>query len=420
MSQPTHFLDSNEAGVVVLGGGHAGASAVAALRKFGYEGRIQLVSAEAALPYQRPPLSKEWLCADTNRADFEIRPASFYEKAGIELRLGAQSTAIDARSRKVVLDDGAELTYKHLVYALGACPVVLKVPGAELEGIVGLRDATDAARLKRELANAKHLVVLGGGYIGLEVAASARRLGLQVTVIEKAPRVLARVASPLLSHHFEHEHRQRGVRVLTNQGLAACKGRGRIEAVVLDDGQEIECDCLLVGIGVVPNDALARRAGLVCDSGVIVDGNCCSSDPAIFAIGDCATTRLAPGGELRRFESVPAANDQARRAAAAIAGKPVPAPETPWFWSDQYDIKLQMAGTTSRVDNCVLRGDPASGRFAVFHLAGKSVKAVECVNDAAAFSFGKSLIADQTHVDLVRLADTNISLKSVVASHETT
>ena len=314
----------------------------------------------------------------------------------------------------VRLAGGEAVGFDRLVLATGARARRLPLPGADLAGVLALRDAADAEALKRALAPGRRLAVVGGGYVGLEAAASARALGAQATVIEQAPRVLARTAGAALSGFFTERHRAHGVRFELGAQVAGFLGEGgRVRAVALADGRELACDAALVGVGAVPNDALARAAGLACDDGVLVDAHARTRDPRVWAVGD-ATRRPVPGFEApQRLESVPSALEQARQAAAALTGRPAPPPETPWFWSDQYDLKLQIAGLPRGGDAQVVRGDMAGGRFAVFHLHDGRLRATEAVNAPAEFMAARQLIARGVPLDPARLADPAVSMKEV-------
>lgn len=397
------------AGVLIVGAGHAGGSAAAFLRQYGHEGPITLVGAEPVPPYQRPPLSKAWLKGEADAESLMLRPAEWYAENGVELRLGRTVTAIDRTTRRARLDDGTELAWERLILATGARARRLAVPGADAPGVLELRTAADAERLKQALGPGRRLAVIGGGYVGLEAAASARALGSEVVVIEREARVLARVACEPLSRFFEAYHRERGVAFELGAQVAGVEAG----AVRLADGRRLDCDAVLVGVGAQPNLELAEAAGLTCRDGVVVDLEARTSDPAIHAIGDVTWRPLPLYDREVRLESVPNALEQARQAAAAIAGRPAPAPEVPWFWSDQYDLKLQIAGAPFDCDRIVTRGDPASARFALFHLQGGVVRAVEAVNAPAEFMAGKQLVGRKAAVAPERLADPAVSMKEV-------
>jgi 3-phenylpropionate/trans-cinnamate dioxygenase ferredoxin reductase component len=390
--------------VVVIGAGQAGGAVCALLRQYGWTQSIALVGAEPVLPYQRPPLSKGWLKGDADLESIGLRPAAFYGDRQIELHLDATAVAIDRQRRRVRLASGECLNYGHLVLALGARSRSLSAPGTSLEGVLGLRTVADADALKQALSKGARLVVVGGGYVGLEVAASARSIGAHVTVIEREARLLSRVASVPLSKFFEARHRANGVAVVLSASVESVVGHGRVEGVRLQDGREFPCDVLLVGIGAVANDALAREVGLACDDGIIVDDACRTSDPCISAIGDCTRRPLPRYQRSLRLESVPNALEQARRAAADICRRAQPAVEVPWFWSTQYDLRLQIAGLPFDVTESMLKGSLASSRFAIFHLSSDgSVQAVEAVNEPAEFAAGRALIANREKTTRARL-----------------
>ncbi|CAN7283913.1 NAD(P)/FAD-dependent oxidoreductase [Brevundimonas sp. LjRoot202] len=399
--------------VVIIGAGHAGGTAAALLRQYGFEGPILLAGEEGAAPYQRPPLSKAWLKGETDLEGLLLRPESFYAEHDIELRTGVTATAVDPAARTVSFADGTMERYDALILATGSTARKLALPGADRPDLLELRTLADAEKLKAALGPGRRLAVVGGGYVGLEAAASARALGAAAVVIERMDRVLARVASQTLSDFFTRYHRDHGVEVLTSAEVTGFEDGG----VRLGDGRLVEADVILVGVGAQACGRLAASAGLACENGVVVDETARTSDPAIWAIGD-VTFRPIPvhGGRRHRLESVPNALEQAKQAAAAIAGRPAPAPEVPWFWSDQYDVKLQIAGLPDGADRQVLRGDPAAAAFAVFHLAGDRIVCVEAVNAPAEFMAGRQMIGRATAVDADRLADMGVSMKAVAAA----
>ena len=404
--------------IVIAGAGHAGGSAAAFLRQYGWKGEIVLVGEEPLPPYQRPPLSKAWLKGEATAASLALRPPHFYEKQAIALRLGTTVAGIDRAARQVRLGDGTTLDYTALILATGARARPLPLPGHDLPGVLALRSAADADRLAAALGPGKRLAIIGGGYIGLEVAASARALGAEVTVIEREARVLARVAGPELSAFLAAAHAGHGVRILCDAGIAAIlEAEGRAAGVRLTDGETIPADAVLVGIGALPNEALAHEAGLPCAGGIIVDLAARTADPAIFAIGDC-TRRPLPhyADRPHRLESVPNAIEQAKQAAAAICGRPAPVPDIPWFWSDQYDLRLQMAGIAFDAAQRIRREDRATGGFCIFHLdATDRILALEAVNAPAEFMAGRQLVAKAAHIAPARLGDAAIDLKTLIA-----
>ncbi|WP_397394721.1 NAD(P)/FAD-dependent oxidoreductase [Phenylobacterium sp.] len=410
-------MTSADAHVVIVGAGHAGGTLAALLRQYGLAGEITLVGEEPIPPYQRPPLSKAWLKGEADAESLALKPLEFYAGNRIDFRPSVRGVSIDRARKVLALSDGSELAYDILVLATGARPIRLPIPGADLGGILELRTAADAEALKAALGPGRTMAVVGGGYIGLEAAASARALGADAVVLEREPRILARVAGDVLSNFFRQVHEGHGVRFLTGASVTGFRGEGgKVTGVELADGRVIDCDLALVGVGAVPNQELAQEAGLAVNRGVVVDLEARTSDPAIFAIGDVTLRPMPIYGRDFRMESVPNALEQAKQVACAITGRPAPAGETPWQWSDQYDIKLQIAGYNFDSDQSLVRGDPASGHFAIFHLKGDQVQAVEAINSPPEFMMGRQLIGSRRPVDKQRLADTSVSMKEVAAA----
>ena len=410
-------MTSADAHVVIVGAGHAGGTLAALLRQYGHAGAVTLVGEEPIPPYQRPPLSKAWLKGDADADSLALKPLEFYAANRIDFRPSVRGVGIDRARKVLALSDGSELAYDVLVLATGARPIRLPIPGADLDGILELRTAADAEALKGALGPGRTMAVVGGGYIGLEATASARALGAEAVVLEREPRILARVAGEVLSNFFRQAHEGHGVRFLTGASVTGFRGEGgKVTGVELADGRVIDCDLALVGVGAVPNQELAQEAGLAVNRGVVVDLEARTSDPAIFAIGDVTLRPMPIYGRDFRMESVPNALEQAKQVACAITGRPAPAGETPWQWSDQYDIKLQIAGYNFDSDQSLVRGDPASGHFAIFHLKGDQVQAVEAINSPPEFMMGRQLIGSRRPVDKQRLADTSVSMKEVAAA----
>jgi 3-phenylpropionate/trans-cinnamate dioxygenase ferredoxin reductase subunit len=410
-------MSETTAHVVILGAGHAGGMAAALLRQYGHTGPITLIGEEPLPPYQRPPLSKAWLKGEANAEDLELKAPEFYPEQNIDFRPNVRGVALDRAARTVALSDGGHVAYDVLILATGARAIALPIAGSDLEGVMFLRTAADAEHLKATIGPGKRLAVVGGGYIGLEVAASGRALGAEVVVLEREDRVLARVATPELSAFFTAYHQSHGVTFELGCVVTGFEGAGgHVTGVTLADGRTIACDGVVVGVGATPNDEIARDAGLETARGVVVDLDARTSDPAIFAIGD-VTHRPMPiyGARMFRMESVPNALEQAKQAAAAITGRPRPAGECPWQWSDQYDLKLQIAGYAFDVDEILVRGDPATAKFAVFHLKGDQVQSVEAINSPPEFMMGKQLILSRRPVSKARLADPTVSMKEVAA-----
>jgi 3-phenylpropionate/trans-cinnamate dioxygenase ferredoxin reductase subunit len=402
--------------VVILGAGHAGGTAAALLRQYGHEGPITLVGSEPIPPYQRPPLSKAWLKGEADADSLALKPLEFYAEHGIDFLPSTTAIALSRGAKAVALSDGLTISYDVLILATGARAIALPIPGAELDGVMFLRTAADAETLKATVGPGKRLAVVGGGYIGLEVAASGRALGAEVVVLEREDRLLARVACETLSTFFKAQHEAHGVTFELGATAVAFEGAdGHVTGVKLADGRTIACDAVVVGVGAHPNDEIAKDAGLETARGVVVDLDARTSDPAIFAIGDVAHRPMPIYGRMFRMESVPNALEGAKQVAAAIVGRPQPAGECPWQWSDQYDLKLQIAGYAFDVDEVLVRGDPASAKFAVFHLKGDLVQSVEAINSPPEFMMGKQLILARRPVDKARLADPSVSMKEVAA-----
>lgn len=405
--------------ILIIGGGHGGMNVAAALRQAGHTGAIRLISEETVLPYHRPPLSKAYLKGEATRESLYLRAPAFYETNAIDVMLGERVARIDAEAKVAILADGRAIAWEVLILATGSIARRLDCPGADLAGVQTLRDLKDADALRAHIGAGRRLVIVGAGYVGLEVAASARALGCEVTILEREPRILARVACEELSGFFHRYHADHGVTFRTGASVATLQGEnGAVSAVELADGETIPCDAVLVGIGGSPCDSLAVEAGLRCDNGVIVDLAGRTSIPGIYAIGDM-TRRPMPhyGNRMFRLESVPNAVDQAKAVAADIMGLPLPAPDLPWFWSDQYDLKLQIAGVPFDADRQIVRHTPGKeNSFAIFHLSGDQVVAVEAVNAAGEFVAGKKLIMTAQPVDIDRLADSSIPAKMLLAS----
>lgn len=379
--------------IIIIGAGHAGVQAASSLREEGFDGRLTLVSEDPELPYHKPPLSKAFLKA----ADAEpqiLRAQAFYETHNIELLTGVRATAIDQGARTLTLDDGRQLEWSKLLLATGAQPRRLSVPGSGLEGIFYLRDCADARLLRDALASAQNVVVVGGGFIGLEVAATAIIAGKNVTVLETAERILGRAVSKPVADHMHGYHEGLGVRIMTNTGVERLDGEdGRLRAVKTSSGQALPADLVLVGIGAPPDTSLAESTGLVCDNGIHVDASCRTSANDIYAIGDCVSFPQGGSGRRLRLESVQNATDQARIAAKSMLGKDAVHDAVPWFWSDQGERKLQMAGLSFSVDAEVITGDPESGAFAVYLYAGGRLVAVETVNRPGEHMMARRMLA---------------------------
>lgn len=399
--------------VVVVGAGHAGGTLAGVLRQQGFVGTVIVVGAESDPPYHRPPLSKKFTEED---APQWLRPLEFYSDNNIDLRLSESVVRIDRAERVVHTAGGDRIDYDMLVLATGASARSLPIPGNDLQGVISLRTLGEARALRDGVVRGASIVIIGGGYIGLEVAAAARAKGCDVVILEREDRVLARVASEELSSILTEFHRARGTRILTEVMVSEICGKAdsSVESLRLADGTEISCDLVLVGIGAVPNDQLARDAGIGCESGITVDGASRTTDPFVLAIGDVTHRIHDRVGSRLRLESIPSAVEQARQAAAVIVGGELPAHEVPWFWSDQFDLKMKMAGILSPGTETVLRGDPNTEKFALFHLEPDgTLSSIETVNTAAEFMAGKKYLANRTRLDREKLVDPGISMRDV-------
>jgi 3-phenylpropionate/trans-cinnamate dioxygenase ferredoxin reductase subunit len=397
--------------IIIIGAGQAGAQAVATLRAEGYTGAITMVGDEPYLPYQRPPLSKAYLQGKLERERLFLKPESFYVESKVDLILNVAAASIDRAEKRITLTDGRTLSYDKLLLATGTRVRPILVPNANLKGIHYLRSIADVDALREAFQPGKRLAIVGGGYIGLEVAAVAVKQGLDVTVFEALDRLMQRAVSPTVSAFYENVHRSASVKIHLNTSIERFEGEKTLSGITAQD-QTWPADFALVGIGVVPNSELAHEAGLETSNGIVVDNCAQTKDPAIFAAGDCT---WHPGREevFLRLESVQNAIDQAKHAALAMLGRPTPYAEVPWFWSDQYDLKLQIAGLGRPGDRHVLRGDPAARKFAVFHLRDDKIAAVEAVNAAPEYLVGRKLIGEGRPVDAAKLADLSISMKNM-------
>ena len=400
--------------IVIAGAGQAGVQAAASLRAEGFSGRLTMFGDEPFPPYQRPPLSKAYLAGDFARERLFLKPESFFSENRCDLRLGARVEQIACEAREVQLANGDRIPYGKLLLATGARVRRITVPCAELSGIHYLRGIEDVDHLRPLLSPGNRLVVVGGGYIGLEVAAVAVKHGLDVTILEAAGRVMERAVSVPLSKFYQEEHAARGVDIRLGLTVEGFEGRGRVERVITAQ-ESFAADFVLVGIGVVPNSELAEQAGLETGNGIVVDAHTRTSDPNIFAAGDCTdhpTFLFGRDNGRARLESVQNAIDQAKHAALAMMDRPKPYREVPWFWSDQYDLKLQIAGLASPDDTFIVRGDPAARKFAVFHLREGALAAVEAVNAAPEYIVGRQLIAAGKEIEVGELVDTSVPMKA--------
>lgn len=397
-------------GIVVIGAGQAGSSLVAKLRALGFEGAVTLIGAETVPPYQRPPLSKKYLLGEMELERLYLRPRSFYDEQGIDLRLGTWVDAIDRDAREVVIGD-ARLGYDQLVLTTGSAPRRLPAAiGGDLDGVYTMRDLADADRMARVFQAGATVLIVGGGYIGLEAAAVAASRGLNVVLVEMAERILQRVAAKQTSAYFRALHAQRGVDIREGVGLERLTGEGHVQAAVLTDGTTLDVDFVIVGVGIAPEVRLAQAAGLEIDNGIRTDAFGRTSDPHIWAAGDCASF---PYSDTQlRLESVPNAIDMADCVAENLLGAGKPYVPQPWFWSDQYDVKLQIAGLNTGYDDVITRNGDNGVSF--WYFAGDRLLAVDAANDARAYMVGKRLIDMGKTADKAVIADPGADLKSLL------
>jgi 3-phenylpropionate/trans-cinnamate dioxygenase ferredoxin reductase component len=400
--------------IVIIGAGQAAARAVDTLRQRGYGKSLVVVGDEPHLPYQRPPLSKKYLAGALDRDQLLIRRARHYSEHAVEMRLGLRAVEIDRRAQRVRLSDGSALAYDALLIATGSRPRLLRIPGADSDNVHYVRTIADADTLRAKCEPGRRLVIVGGGYVGLEVAATCRQLGLEVTVLETAERVMQRVVSAEVSRIFAAEHARNGVRISCNTHVSALvvrEGTRRVSAVLCDDGSEHPADIVVIGIGVVPEEQLAAAAGLQCSDGIVVDERCRTSDGAIYAAGDCTNHPSVRFGGRVRIESVDNAFEQAATAARNMLGEAAAHDKVPWFWSDQYDLKLNIVGLSGGHCMSVTRGSPASRSFSVCHLRRGELIAMEIVNNPKDQIAARKLVASGMRPDLDKLVDPQRALK---------
>ena len=407
---PSHY------DVLIVGAGHGGAQAALVLRQQGFEGTIAVVGDEPEIPYERPPLSKEYLAGDKSFERILIRPASFWEERNIPMLTGKRVTAVDAAAKTVTIAGGDTIGYGHLIWATGGSPRMLPVEGADLKGVHVVRTREDADDMMNALDVTTNVVVVGGGYIGLEAAAVLSKFGKKVTVLEALPRVLARVAGEPLSRFYEAEHRAHGVDVRLEAKLDCFIGEGgKLTGVRMADGEILPAEMVIVGIGIIPAVGPLIAAGAAGGNGVDVDQFCRTSLPDIYAIGDCAAHENGfCGGQRIRLESVQNANDQAAVVAKAIAGEAHAYHAVPWFWSNQYDLKLQTVGLSTDHDDIVVRGEPATRSFSIVYLKGGKVIALDCVNATKDYVQGRKLVIEGLSPEKEKLADTAVPLKELM------
>jgi 3-phenylpropionate/trans-cinnamate dioxygenase ferredoxin reductase subunit len=399
---------------IIAGGGQSAAQAAATLRQKNFAGRITIVGEEPHLPYQRPPLSKKFLAGELEAERLMIRPENFYADAEVDVKLGVRVEELNVDKKRVLLNDDSELDFDGLLLATGSSVRELDVPGNSLDGIHYLRTRDDSQAIAVHLAPGRRLVIVGAGYIGLEVAAIAVSLGAEVVVLEAADRVMSRVVCPEVSAFYDRKHREAGVDIHYGASVAAFHGNRTVDAVEIDTGESYPCDVIVAGIGIAPRTELATACGLAIDDGIVVDDFARTEIDNIFAAGDCTSHPSAYAGRNIRLESVHNAIEQAKTAASVFLGEKLAYAQVPWFWSDQYDIKLQIAGLSGDHDNVVLRGDPDNGHFAACYLRNGLLSAVDAINSPRDFIGGKKLIEARSRVDTNRLADASIHLADLV------
>lgn len=396
--------------LVIAGGGQAATQAAQSARQAGYDGKISLIAEEAYQPYQRPPLSKSFLSGDLAREKLFLKPAQFYESREIEIRQGVRLNAFDPVKKTAALSSGEQISYSELLLATGSSPVHLILPGSDLAGIHYLRSISDVESIKNEFKQGKRLLVIGAGYIGLEVAAVAIRCGLAVTVLEAESHAMSRSVCPEVAGFFVDYHRQAGVELRFNARLTELTGKSKVDTAITETGERFECDLVIIAVGIRPRIELAESAGLAIDNGVAVDPEGRTSAPAVFAAGDCTSHPHPWVGQRVRLESVQNAIEQGKAAAATICGDPRGFEAIPWFWSDQYDLKLQIAGLSTGYDATVTRGNPGDGGFSVYYLKNERVIAVDSINDPRSFITAKQRLVDKPKWPIDAIADTDCDL----------
>jgi len=399
--------------IVIAGAGHASGQAIASLRQKGYSGNITLIGEESWVPYQRPPLSKKYLAGELSEERLFFKPERYYPEHGVSLRLSKRVTDIDRDARHVQLEGGETIGYDQLLLTLGSHVRRIKVPGSNLAGIHYLRTIDDVRAMQTDFGPGKRLIVVGGGYIGLEVAAVAASMDMRVTVLEAEDRAMKRVTAPEVSDFFHELHTTAGVDLRFGASVEYFEGQDRVAEVVCADDQRFEADVVLVGIGILPRMDIAVEAGLECDDGILVNEFCETSDPAIFAAGDCTRHPNSILGRQLRLESVHNALEQAKTAATSMCGERVAYAQVPWFWSDQYDVKLQIVGLSQGYNHLVLRGEPAEKSFAAFYLDGDLLLAVDAINSPREFMLAKKLIAGGARFEPEKLGDPSVPFKAL-------
>lgn len=407
--------------VIIVGTGHAGAQAAVALRQQGFTGSILMIGEELHLPYERPPLSKEYFSGEKTFERILLRPEQFWQDKKIDLKLGQRVIQIDAQSHRILTQQNYEYHYNKLIWATGGKPRRLSCEGAALEGIHYIRNREDVDRINQELDRVQKCVIIGGGYIGLEAASALRKINRDVTLVEGQSRVLARVAGSIISDFYQQYHQKKGVELYLGQGVDYLEGdQGRVHTVILANGTRIATDMVIVGIGLNPEVNVLVEAGAAFSNGIETDRRCRTSLVDIFAIGDCANhENFFADGQRIRLESVQNANDQAMIVTKEILDKGEDYAAVPWFWSNQYDLKLQTIGLSIGYDQEVVRGEPASGSFSVIYLREGKIIAIDCVNRPADFIQGKAIIQQSIYIPIEQLSDHSQALKDMILRYKT-
>ncbi|SIN67510.1 3-phenylpropionate/trans-cinnamate dioxygenase ferredoxin reductase subunit [Parasphingorhabdus marina DSM 22363] len=406
----------SEEAVLIIGAGQAAAQTATSLRQGGFEGQIVIAGDEPFLPYQRPPLSKTYLKGELERENLYFKNSAWYEMQNVEVLTSTSIDSVSTVKQSAMTNDGRTIGFDHLVFATGSRNRRLPMKGAELENVFGLRDLSDVDALRPHVGPRKNLVIIGAGYIGLETAAVANSLGTNVTVLEAADRVLSRVTSPVISSFYEKLHNSHGVTIRTNCATSSInESEGKAVSVTLSNGDVLPCDALLIGIGILPNIEVAAEAGVACEDGILVDERGRTNLPGVYAAGDCAKRLIQPFSRLGRLESVHNAIEQGKQVAASILDKPSPKIDCPWFWSDQYNVKLQIAGLFTGYDDYVIRGDYESEKFAVFYFKNDVMLAADAINSPPEFMSAKRLISAKAKVSPSMIADMEHSLKDIIA-----
>jgi len=404
--------------VLIIGAGQAGAQTATSLRQGGFEGAITIVGDESALPYQRPPLSKAYLKGEMEAERLYFKPSQWYETQNVNMITDCTVTSVNIEKNTADTSTGDTLSFDHLVFATGSRNRELPMEGAKLKNVFGLRSIDDVDHLRPHVKDGKNLVIIGAGYIGLETAAVARSLGTNVTVLELADRVLARVTSTLISEFYEELHRSHGVDIRTATSTQSINGKdGCVENLTLASGEILPCDALLIGIGILPNIEVALEAGIACEDGILVDAEARTNISHVYAAGDCAKRMILPYGRSGRLESVHNAIEQGKQVAASILGRPAPKLDCPWFWSDQYDIKLQIAGLSTEFDEFVVRGSIEDRKFAVFYFKDDVLIAADAINSAPEFMTAKKLILMGAKVSPETLGNSEVSLRDILKDY---